>query len=402
MRPGVVLVALAVAATSAQAAPSAEFLAAFQAGTDAYRLGDYATARAQLERARTLEPSLPGPYRFLAAVDAAESKWLDCIEHARGAIIANPASSEIAATRKLHEDCRAALGRPAFVGEYGDGGAIAITTNIAGAALSVAGLKAGATPLAPRAIGLGPVTVSAEKTGWRTVEATAIVLPGVVTDVVLTLEEAPVDVAIEAAPDLPTTGWLRVTTRADATVLVDGAAVVADDRGRYPLAPGPHDVEVRVPGHLPHRARVRIDRGQERAIAPALLTLDASAARDRRATIAFATAGGLVVVGAALAWLSIDAADEARDWAALERARPNTIPIGETTGFAPIHTRAEIEARGDTARALGWASAGAYLGAAIAGGLALYWHRDVGDAGPVDIGPVVGDRFGVAVRGVWP
>ena len=105
-------------------APSSDFVREFQAGIDAYRLGAYVEARAHLERARAIDAGLPGPHRFLAAVDAAEGKWQDCIEAARRAIAANPASSEIAATRKLHDDCRASHGLATFVGDYADGGAI--------------------------------------------------------------------------------------------------------------------------------------------------------------------------------------------------------------------------------------------------------------------------------------
>ena len=75
-----------IAAATATAQPSSQFLAEFQAGTDAYRLGQYAEARAHLERAMAIEPSLPGPPRFLAAVDAAESKWAECVGHARTAM----------------------------------------------------------------------------------------------------------------------------------------------------------------------------------------------------------------------------------------------------------------------------------------------------------------------------
>lgn len=402
-RGGLVVVALLGALGSAAAAPSAEFLAAFQAGTDAFRLGDYAGARGHLERARAIDPSLPGPYRFLAAVDAAEGKWSDCVEHARGAIIANPTSSEIAATRKLHEDCRVALGRVPFTGEYGDGGALAVTSNVAGAALTIAGLKAGATPAPPRAIAVGAVEISADKAGWRTARTTATILPGVVTDVELTLEEAPVDVAIEGGgPAAPTVGWLRVTVEPGAQITIDGQQVAVDDRGRFPLPPGEHEVEVRAPGRVPARSRVRIDRGQERALTPTLVSLGAVAADRRRATVAFVTAGGLVIAGAALAYLSIDAADEARDWAALERARPITVPIGETTAFAPIHTRAEIEARGDTARTLAWVSAGTYVAAAAAAGLAIYWSRSGPGGEPIEVRPTLGDHFGVTVRGALP
>jgi hypothetical protein len=382
--------------------PSPEFLAAFQAGTDAYRLGDYATARGHLERARALAPELPGPHRFLAAVDAAQGQWQACVDHARAAIAANPASSEIVATRKLHDDCRASLGRAPFTGEYADGGAIAVSANIAGATVTIAGLKAGATPLLPRPIGLGRVEVTADKPGWRSTRAEATILPGVVTDVILTLDEAPTAVEVAADPGVPTVGWLRLDVAPDAAVTVDGAAALLDERGRYTLAPGPHVVEVRSPGLVPYRATVRVERGQERTVRPPRIALGAAAARERRATIAFAAAGGLAVTGAVLAWFSLDAADQARDWAAVERARPTSVPLAETTAYAPLRTRAEIEARGDTARGLAWASAGAYLAAAAVGGLAIYWRTRGDERSAIEIAPTLGDGWGVSVAGALP
>ena len=255
------------AATGVTAQPSSQFLAEFTAGTDAYRLGQYAEARAHLERAMAIEPSLPGPPRFLAAVDAAESKWADCVTHARTAIIANPASSEIAATRKLHDDCRAALDRPAFTGDYADGGALAVATNIAGAVITIGGLRAGASPLAPRAMALGKVEVSASKAGWKTASGTATIIPGVVTDLELTLAEDPATLNIDSNPTVPTEGWVRVDAPAGATITFDSTALALDDRGRYQLPVGEHQLEVTAPGYLPYRRTVKVERGQEIKVA---------------------------------------------------------------------------------------------------------------------------------------
>src|SRR5687767_6090288 len=127
------LVVVSIAAPAAAQQVSPQFTREYQAGIDAYRLGQYAEARTHLRRAAEFEPKLPGPHRWLAAVDLAEEKWADCIANARRAIKLNPQSSEIVATRELHDQCRSAAGRTPFVGDFESGGAVAVTSNTAGA-----------------------------------------------------------------------------------------------------------------------------------------------------------------------------------------------------------------------------------------------------------------------------
>src|SRR5262245_34947061 len=119
------VVAIAVAAPAPAMAQPEDVVETFQKGVDAFRLGDYPKARELLEKARAKDPKLPGPHRFLAAVAQAEKRWDDCVSSARTAIALKPDSSEVEATRKIHDECRTALGRPSFGGTYGDGGAIA-------------------------------------------------------------------------------------------------------------------------------------------------------------------------------------------------------------------------------------------------------------------------------------
>src|SRR5690349_11780708 len=112
---GVLLLLALAPPARGQPKPSPAFAREYQAGIDAFRLGKNDEARRHLAAARDLDPTLPGPYRFLAAVAAAEQDWAGCVTQARAAISANPASSEIVATRKLHDDCRDQLGLPPFV-----------------------------------------------------------------------------------------------------------------------------------------------------------------------------------------------------------------------------------------------------------------------------------------------
>lgn len=185
----VVMMGIAVA-LPANAAPSAEVTRVFQAGVDAYRLGNYREARTHLERARKLSPALPGPHRFLAALAKVEERWTDCIASTRRALELNPQSSETDETRVLHEECRVAAGRPASPNDLGDRAAIAITTNVAGASVRVDKLRYGSTPLAPRPLRPGKHELALEKAGWKSVQLSIDALPGIVTDVDVTLEAA--------------------------------------------------------------------------------------------------------------------------------------------------------------------------------------------------------------------
>jgi len=188
-----VATAIASTASISSGAPSPKLTRAFQAGVDAYRLGKYDDARAHLEKARGLDPKLPGPHRFLAAVAQAQQRWADCIAEARRALQLNPQSQEVAETRKLHDSCRASAGRPGLRAELGDGAAIAVTANVTGATVRIAGLRYGGTPVEPRLIKPGAIQLDVAKPGYKPARVAVDVLPGIVTDV--EVELAPVDAA---------------------------------------------------------------------------------------------------------------------------------------------------------------------------------------------------------------
>jgi hypothetical protein len=159
----VVIVTVASARRAASAEP--DLTKEFQAGVDAFRLGKFDEARGHLEKARTLDPKLPGPHRFLAAVAQAQGRWQDCIDSARNALELNPVSAEAPETRKLHDSCRASAGHAAYPGELGDSAAIAVTTNVPGATVKIGGLMYGGTPLSPRPITAGSTSRSRSPAG---------------------------------------------------------------------------------------------------------------------------------------------------------------------------------------------------------------------------------------------
>ncbi len=399
----VVLMAAGVRSAWAQK-PSPAFTKEFQAGVDAFRLGQYDEATRRLESASKLEPKLPGPHRFLAAVAQAKEDWAGCIASARTAIELNPQSSEIVATRKLHDDCRESDGRPLFVGDYGTGGAIAVQANVAGATVTVDGLRYGATPLAPRALALGEVTVTATKLGWKTATGTSNVLPGVVTDVILTLEEDK-SVVVDGGPK-PTgdLGWLRVKTVAGAAIRINGKPWAIDDRGRFVLVPGTHEVEITAPGRVTERRTVRVSKGQETKIEVDLESRAARARRQRAGRVGLAAAVGFGAVGAMTGVLSGMALDDARDAWVIETERPTTVPLSESVALRPLRKREEIEAL--VARSDRWALVSniSYGVAAVSLGVGAYMLSRAPEEKPprAVVTPVMGESWGVAVTGVLP
>lgn len=283
----VVLVVLLVAQV-ASAQPGKEVTREFQAGVDAFRLGKHDAARKHLERANQLDPKLPGPNRFLAAVAQAQGRFADCVTSARTAIELNPTSQELADTRKLHDDCRRAAGRPSYTQELGDKAAIGVTANVGGATVKISGLVYGATPLEPRPIPAGSHELELTKTGYLPAKLTVTALAGIVTDVEADLAPDP---AAERATEAGTKVVPRATgllilkglTRAHPTVaearsdnflievFIDGATghprrdydpQTRGDHDRFDLPPGIHVVEVQSSGVDPWRRRVRITAGQ--------------------------------------------------------------------------------------------------------------------------------------------
>lgn len=285
----VVVIALAMVAS---AQPSRELTREFEAGVDAFRLGKLGVARRHLERARALDPRLPGPHRFLAAVAQAERRWQDCIDAARAALELNPRSAARGDTRRLHEACRVAAGRAPSRAELGEGAAITVTTDVPGATVRIGGLAYGGTPLLPRPIPVGTHEVWLARTGYEDARVTATALPGVVTDVIVELVPIVDGGAADAVPRA--TATLRV--RGGGELVIDGRAARRGDDG-IALTPGTHVLEVRRTGKDPWRRRVALVAGQRVELAPDPVDTAAREGRRRRGWILTGTGAGLLAVG---------------------------------------------------------------------------------------------------------
>ncbi|HEU0032742.1 MAG TPA: PEGA domain-containing protein [Kofleriaceae bacterium] len=285
------LLVLALAGTALAQRPSPEVVRHFQAGVDAFRLGKYDDAKVELEKARALDPKLAGPHRFLAAVAKAQQRWDDCIAAARTALALNPKSQELADTRKLHDDCRVAAGRPAYRGELVDSAAIAVSSNVTGATVRIGGLAYGGTPLGPRPITAGTLVIDVDKAGWQPFHAEVEAIAGIVTDVAAELAPAP------GAPDrtlgLVTGTLVFPALPADAAVTIDGKPTTLPSDGRLVIGAGAHAVRVTRPGHTAWENRIVVGAGADHAVTPTLV------ATERRSRLPYLLVGAVVVVAAA-------------------------------------------------------------------------------------------------------
>jgi len=321
------VVLLALTATVA-AQPAPDLTREFQAGVDAFRLGKFDEAKAHLEKAKALDPKLPGPNRFLAAVAQAQGRWQDCIDAARLAIELNPRSQEIADTRKVHDECRISAGRAPYRDELGDSAAISVVTSVPGATVKIGGLTYGGTPLAPRPITAGTLEIDVEKAGWKPVHISVHAPGGLVTDVTVELEPDP-DAAnpeIEVKrPTSATTGYLVVK---DLDALTIDGQTARPIGGKVELSPGTHVIEIERSAHDPWRRRVRITAGGSTPIAPVFVET-VTRERKEKLGIALVSGGAAIAVFGFFATIeSGDASARAREINRLETAHP---PKGEFT-----------------------------------------------------------------------
>jgi hypothetical protein len=384
-----------VLASVASAQPAPDLTKEFQAGADAFRLGHFDEARTHLEKARDLDPKLPGPHRFLAAVAQAQGRWQDCLDESRLALALNPRSTEAADTRKLHGECRTSAGRAPYTGaDLLDGAAVAVTTNVPGATVKIGGLTYGGTPLAPRPITAGKLAIDIDKPGWKPAHVEIDAPAGIVTDVAVDLEPDPTakvtPVDSDAPVEVPRIGWLVPPTAG--TLRVDGKPATGAE---IELAPGTHEVEVRADAHDPWRRRVRITAGQKVELHPDLVPTRDREHAEHIGFIFLAGGGALLATGFATALVSEHAASDAREIVRVETLRD---PAAPGYDVEPKHTRADLDAARDRASHFGLISDVAFGAGLVGIGVGAYYlykgARERTDAPPpFAIAPVRGGAF---------
>jgi hypothetical protein len=368
----------------------------FQTGVDAFRLGKFDEARKHLEKARDLDPKLPGPHRFLAAVDQAQARFPECMKSAFKALELNPRSSEAPDTRKLYEACRVSAGRSPAREDLGDSAAIAITTDEPGATVKINGLTYGGTPLFPRPITAGPLEIEIEKAGYKTYKAQINALAGIVTDLDIALErdlsvQVPTDLEVKAA-DIKV-GYLIVPTQ-DGTLRINDKPVALTGQ-RIELDPGTHVVELQQPGKDPWRRRVRISAGQKTMLSPMFVDTGARASTERTGFYILGAGSAVLAGGFVAAMMSRSAADEARDIVRVERSRDPSRPVSETESIAAVRTRDDLQDARDRHARMAVISNALYVTGLVTAGVGAYFiyrgARERRDAPPpFAIAPVNG------------
>lgn len=386
---------LVVTTTAYAQQPPVDMAKEFQAGVDAFRLGKFDEARAHLEKSRDMDPKLPGPYRFLAAVAQAQNKWDDCINNAHKALELNPLSSEAADTRKIYNECRAAQGRTPYRAELGDSAAIAVTSNVPGASVKINGLTYGATPLAPRPITPGELEVEVEKQGWKPKTIKVNAVQSIVTDIDAELDPDPNAQTTElkdGKPVIANIGWL-IVPHTEGAVTIDGKQTDANER--IELTPGTHVVEVTAPGKDAWKRRVRISAGQKTTVQPELVDHDERMAIENRGLYVVGGGSALLAAGFLTAMISRNALNEAREINKFEKARDAS---QLTNTAAPVRTRADLEAASNRAKTFAIISDVTYgVGLAAIGVGAYYLYKGAKQrtdvAPPFAIAPTHGGVF---------
>jgi len=363
---------------AAQQQPSQAYIDAYDKGVAAYRLGNFADARNFFDKAIAINEKLPGPYRWLTVIAQAEEKWEECLDQAFKAAKLAPNSPHAPTVRALHAQCRHSLGRPEFRGVYGDGGAIAVLAgDIEGGLVKLNGLKYGALPMAPRAFAAGMVDVSVEVRGYLSQTKKAEILPGMVTDVVFTLEIDPAapppdDNAISAPTEEVKTGWVKLQVMPEtASITFDGKPARFDKEGRIEAPPGTHVAIVEAEGYEPWQRRVRVFLGQNKVVQVRLNRTSERRANRRKGYFALVAAGAFAVAGGVFSVLEYNAHEEAQDIWDVETIRPK--PSVADTSYVPIRTRDDLKDARDRGKRYALISGVSFGVAAAALGLSIYY-----------------------------
>ncbi len=185
----VLLLLLLLPAISFAEKEKAGFQKLYEAGQDAFNLGEHERARDLFSRASELAPAKPGPHRWLGRLARIREDWLECVAESTAAVRLRPDSPLLPQVRQDIEACRGALGRPLYERPLAAGqGALAILASVEGAAVTVDKIGKGATPVPPLPLNKGRHVVEVRRQGYRPARLEVEVVPGITVDLVVELE----------------------------------------------------------------------------------------------------------------------------------------------------------------------------------------------------------------------
>jgi hypothetical protein len=183
------------------------------------------------------------------------------------------------------------------------------------------------------------------------------------------------DLGVKPQPAAPTEGWLAVGADMRGlpgfAITVDGKPAALDAKGELTLQPGEYTIEITANGRDAMQRRARIGKGQKRRIDGDLVVVSQREQREFRGHIFLAGGAALAVGGFATMLLAKQADSDARDILRIEKGRPTSIPIDQSTQIEALHTRAEYEQAHDRAQRWALISNIAYGAAFVTTGISI-------------------------------
>ncbi len=334
---------------------------AYNKGQDAFNLGKYEDARAYFEKARDLDPTSPGPYRWLARTSKALKDWPACVANGVKSLSIKLTSKYANDIRADIDACRGELKRPAYEGQIPQGqGGLAVITNVEGASVEVDGIKKGATPLSPFPLNPGKHNVKVARRGYISKDEDVDVGEAIAFDWVVDLAADP-NAGIDDRINNPQTandikiGWILIASNVGArgSIKIDGKSAQPGPDGSYEETPGPHSVEVTAPGYEPWMKIVKVARGQKRTVKVSMKSSAELHAQKRNAYLAFGAAAVAGAVGVTFGLLENSTYEHAQEVYEIEQSRPMGAMGLPGTPEAVMHTRADYDSLKSQAESYG-------------------------------------------------
>jgi hypothetical protein len=378
------LIGLVLLAKAATAHADAAFDEAYNKGQDFFNLGKYEDAKAQFEKARDLDPTSPGPYRWIARTSKALQDWDSCVKNAVKSLQIKLDSKYANEIRSDLDACREKLGRPKYEGVIPQGqGALAVISNVEGAAVEVDTIKKGATPLSPFPLNPGKHKLVVSRRGYISKEEEVTVTETIVIDDVVDLAADP-NANIDDRIGNPQTtddikqGWILIASNvgAKAAIRIDGKILSPGPDGSFTETPGPHQIEVTAPGYEPWHRTVKVARGQKRTVVVKLKSTDELHHQTHAAYWAFGAAALFGATGAAFGLLENSTYEQAQELYETEQTRPMITMIPAGTPEATVHTRADFDALKSKANTYALVADFSFGVAAVALAVSVYYFTE--------------------------
>jgi hypothetical protein len=297
-------------------------------------LGNYVQAIALYKRVLGLMPRLAGAWRNLGLAYEGRKAWKKAIGAYEQYIkIAGSSGKYYLAAQKRINVCRGKLGLPPITfSMIGQPGKLDIQANVAGAVVSLDGVRRGSTPTRPLPVNAGLHMVKVTKVGYLEWSRSIGVKSGQTVIVKVELKKDPHYVPPRRVEGIrhakaKNEAYITVRTAADGVRLfADGMELQKNADGVFVLPkPGQHVLEVQAPGRLTWRARAELLRGEKKVLQPVLPLTRTKKAFNRWGWVTLGVAGVIAGVGAVFSGLENATYEAVRDRRADTRAELNDL-----------------------------------------------------------------------------